>query len=83
MGHRCRFRAGAALNQIVAARGPKRQDVIHPAAAEYLWRSGNCVEVVGDLPGAVRVRDSKDPDGRALVFTTGAWRAFVGQAKSR
>ncbi|HLI41026.1 MAG TPA: DUF397 domain-containing protein [Streptosporangiaceae bacterium] len=46
-------------------------------------RSGNaanCVEVAG-LPGAVGVRDSKDPDGPALVLTRDAWRAFAGRVK--
>jgi Domain of unknown function (DUF397) len=43
--------------------------------------SGNCVEVAGVLPGAVGVRDSKDPGGQALVFTTQAWQAFTDQVK--
>ncbi|MCN0176930.1 DUF397 domain-containing protein [Salinispora arenicola] len=40
---------------------------------------GNCVEVAGNLPGIVGVRDSKDPAGPALVFGPAAWRAFVAQ----
>ncbi|HUY52143.1 MAG TPA: DUF397 domain-containing protein [Streptosporangiaceae bacterium] len=36
----------------------------------------DCVEI-GDLPGAVGVRDSKDPGGPALVFAPDAWRTFV------
>ncbi|MGW3039492.1 DUF397 domain-containing protein [Kitasatospora sp. NPDC001159] len=32
---------------------------------------------LGSLPGAVPVRDSKDPSGPALVFSTSAWEAFV------
>ncbi|MFF5203182.1 DUF397 domain-containing protein [Micromonospora sp. SD19] len=39
---------------------------------------GNCVEVADNIPGVVAVRDSKDPGGPVLVFTPGAWRAFVG-----
>jgi hypothetical protein len=39
---------------------------------------GNCVEVAGNLPGRVAVRDSKDPAGPALTFDPYAWRAFVG-----
>jgi hypothetical protein len=50
--------------------------------SSYSGGSGNCVEVAGTLPGAVGVRDSKDPDGQALVFTTRAWLAFAGQVKS-
>jgi hypothetical protein len=56
-----------------------------PAAwrtSSYSGGSGNCVEVTGSLPGVVGVRDSKDPGGRALVFTTAAWRAFAGQVRS-
>ncbi|SCL22462.1 protein of unknown function [Micromonospora nigra] len=40
---------------------------------------GNCVEVADNLPGAVGVRDSKDPTGPALTFAPGAWRAFVAR----
>jgi len=38
---------------------------------------GNCVEVADNLPGAVGVRDSKDPSGPVLVFGPTAWRTFV------
>ncbi|MET7705180.1 DUF397 domain-containing protein [Micromonospora sp. NPDC005413] len=46
-------------------------------------RSGNgeCVEVADNLPGAVGVRDSKDPVGPVLVFAPTAWRAFVAAAR--
>ncbi|MFF5244528.1 DUF397 domain-containing protein [Streptosporangium sp. NPDC000095] len=43
---------------------------------------GQCVEVAVNLPGAVAVRDSKDPHGPNLLFTSGEWRAFVGGIKS-
>ena len=41
----------------------------------------NCVEVafVGD---GIAVRDSKNPTGPALLFTTDEWDAFVGGAKN-
>ena len=38
---------------------------------------GNCVEVAGNLPGVVGVRDSKDPPGPALTFSPAAWRSFL------
>lgn len=42
---------------------------------------GNCVEVAV-LPDARRaVRDSKAPDGGALVFDTGDWVAFIERMK--
>jgi Domain of unknown function (DUF397) len=42
---------------------------------------GDCVEVADNIPGVVGVRDSKDPDGPALVFTVTEWRAFIDSAK--
>ena len=38
---------------------------------------GQCVEVARNLPGIVAVRDSKDPDGPALVVAPAEWAAFV------
>ncbi|MEV7941686.1 DUF397 domain-containing protein [Kitasatospora sp. NPDC088264] len=43
---------------------------------------GECIEVaLGSLPGAVPVRDSKDPHGPALVFPASAWEAFVSAVR--
>ncbi|GIJ78116.1 protein of unknown function [Micromonospora phaseoli] len=61
-----------------------------PALASAQWRKssrssgngGNCVEVAGNLPDVVGVRDSKDPTGPALVFTPAAWRAFVTEVNN-
>jgi hypothetical protein len=44
--------------------------------------NGDCVEVAGNLPGVVAVRDSKDPEGPALVFTPDEWRAFTTGVRS-
>jgi hypothetical protein len=44
--------------------------------------TGNCVEVAGNLPGAVAVRDSKDPDGPRLVFAAAEWKAFIARMRS-
>lgn len=38
--------------------------------------NGQCVEVAF-LDAVIAVRDSKNPDGPALVFTPGEWNAFV------
>jgi predicted secreted Zn-dependent protease len=48
-------------------------------------RSGannNCVEVAGNLPRVVAVRDSKHPDGPVLVVTREEWRAFTAGVKA-
>jgi hypothetical protein len=50
--------------------------------SSYSTNGGNCVDVAGNLPGIVAVRDSKDPDGPALVFTADEWRAFVSGARA-
>ena len=42
---------------------------------------GNCIQVAG-LPGATAVRDSKDPDGPALLFTPAEWAAFTARVKA-
>ncbi|TYB61462.1 DUF397 domain-containing protein [Nonomuraea sp. PA05] len=39
--------------------------------------NGQCVEVATNLPGIVAVRDSKNPQGPALIFTPGEWKAFL------
>ena len=41
---------------------------------------GNCIQVAG-LPGTIAVRDSKDPDGPALLFTAAEWAAFTARVK--
>jgi hypothetical protein len=41
---------------------------------------GNCVEVADGSRG-IRVRDTKDRDGRALAFTGDAWEAFTESLK--
>ncbi|MEU9488705.1 DUF397 domain-containing protein [Streptomyces decoyicus] len=43
---------------------------------------GDCVEVVDDLPGIVPVRDSKDPNGPAVIFPAAAWSSFVTAVKN-
>ncbi|PZG01352.1 DUF397 domain-containing protein [Micromonospora deserti] len=55
-------------------------------AAQPRWRTstrsgdtgGACVEVAGNLPGVVLVRDSKDRSGPTLRFAPDAWRSFLG-----
>nr|WP_280684389.1 DUF397 domain-containing protein [Kitasatospora sp. MAA19] len=44
---------------------------------------GECIEVaLESLPGAVPVRDSKDPSGPALLFPASSWEAFIAAVRS-
>jgi hypothetical protein len=42
---------------------------------------GNCVEVAFLPGGDVAMRNSRQPDGPALIFTPAEWAAFVGGAR--
>jgi hypothetical protein len=63
------------------------QDCVEVAAAR--WRKSSrsaqggsdCVEVAGRPPGAVAVRDSKNPDGPALAFAAPEWATFIDAIK--
>ena len=50
--------------------------------SSYSGNGGNCVEVATNMPGIVAVRDSKDPDGTALVLTPAEWQAFLAGARN-
>ena len=43
----------------------------------YSNPSGNCVELANLPAGEVAVRNSRFPDGPALIFTPAEWDAFV------
>ncbi|MGX7758788.1 DUF397 domain-containing protein [Streptomyces angustmyceticus] len=57
-----------------------------PTPGTIAWRKSsysdggadNCVEVCDGFPGAVPVRDSKNPTGGVLLFPADAWAAFLG-----
>ncbi|MFI9260572.1 DUF397 domain-containing protein [Streptomyces sioyaensis] len=40
-----------------------------------------CIEVADGYPGAVPVRDSKNPHGPACVFSRAGWSTFVTALK--
>jgi hypothetical protein len=41
-----------------------------------------CVEVARVTAGAHAVRDSKDPQGPALMFTSSEWRSFLDAVRA-
>ncbi len=63
-------------------------EVAHDFIGAARWRKsshsngegGNCVEVADGVPGVVPVRDSKVPQGPALIIGAPAWQAFVNGA---
>jgi len=44
--------------------------------------SGNCVEMARLEDGRVAIRNSRFPDGAALVYSADEFRAFVNEAKT-
>ncbi|MGC0331833.1 hypothetical protein RKD23_004823 [Streptomyces sp. SAI-170] len=60
------------------------------AAALHGWRkssysndqAGSCLEVLDNHPTGVPVRDSKNPHGPAVVFSTAGWSCFVRALKA-
>ncbi|WP_449066473.1 DUF397 domain-containing protein [Planomonospora algeriensis] len=58
--------------------------------SQAVWRKstlsggngGSCVEVASLAGGRIGVRDSKDREGPALIFTSAEWRAFIGGIKN-
>lgn len=59
------------------------------ALPEAVWRKsrysgavGNCVEFASLSSGEVALRNSRDPDGPALIYTRAEVAAFVAGAKN-
>lgn len=66
------------------------EHVIPDASTLDQWRkssysgggNGDCIEVNDAYPSSVPVRDSKAPQGPALVFSSQAWNAFVATVRT-
>jgi hypothetical protein len=43
--------------------------------------SGNCVEMAGLPDGGIAIRNSRDPQGPALIYTVDEIAAFIGGAR--
>ncbi|MFI6458978.1 DUF397 domain-containing protein [Streptomyces sp. NPDC050538] len=64
----------------MASTGPDLSSAVWRRSSYSNSSGGECVEVRDDLPGVVPVRDSKVPDGSALLIPASAWASFVGWA---
>ncbi|MDA3648291.1 DUF397 domain-containing protein [Saccharopolyspora indica] len=64
-------------------------EVVRASELPVTWRkssrsqngANNCVEVAC-LSAATAIRDSKDPDGPALVFSSSAFGGFLGAIRA-
>jgi hypothetical protein len=50
--------------------------------SSYSGSQADCVEV-GNATGLVKVRDTKDRQGPAVIMSAGAWRRFMTGIKSQ
>jgi hypothetical protein len=57
------------------------QDTVFRKSSYSGAANPNCVEV-GFVTAEVLLRDSKDPDGPVLRFTTDEWKAFLAGVKA-
>ncbi|MEU5046345.1 DUF397 domain-containing protein [Streptomyces griseorubiginosus] len=67
---------------------PRVQNGVRASSLDARWvksrhsnAEGNCVEVASLIDGGVAVRNSRYPDGPALVYTPAEVAAFVAGAK--
>jgi len=49
----------------------------------FSGQGGDCIEVADGLPDVIPVRDSKDPEGPALLFPADAWTAVRSERSGR
>jgi hypothetical protein len=52
-------------------------------SSSFSYAHGNCVEIARLPEGNIGVRDSKNPDGPVLIFTSDEWAAFLGGVRNR
>lgn len=50
--------------------------------SSWSYGGGNCVEVTAPHGACIDIRDSKDPQGPVLRFTSVHWNAFLAGVRS-
>lgn len=66
------------------------EQIIMDASSLSGWRKssysgpdgGSCIEVLDGHPSGVPVRDSKDAQGPALIFSAADWSSFISAVKN-
>jgi len=49
--------------------------------SSYSGSDGGCIEVAGDRPGFIAIRDSKDVHGPKLAFVVDEWKRFISHLR--
>ncbi|AWS43262.1 DUF397 domain-containing protein [Streptosporangium sp. 'caverna'] len=70
------------MNQLYSGMSAARLDGVVWRKSHFSNPSGNCVEVAELPDGRIAMRNSRDPEGPALIYTRGEVDAFVRGAKS-
>ena len=70
------------MDQLHSGMPAARLDGVVWRKSHFSNPSGNCVEVAELPDGRVAMRNSRDPEGPALIYTRGEVDAFVRGAKS-
>ncbi|WP_420310916.1 DUF397 domain-containing protein [Streptomyces sp. YS-B37] len=65
----------------MATTGPDLSTAVWRKSSYSNGSGGECVEVRDELPGLVPVRDSKVPQGPALLIPAPAWTPFIDALK--
>lgn len=71
-----------AAQQLVGRRTITTDDGLQWRTSSFSQGNGECVEVAALPDGGAAVRDSKNPDGGTLVFTSAEMRAWVRGVKA-
>jgi len=82
LGHKLRSACSRQLHFIWSEEFVTRIEFRHLAWRKALrsMNAGDCVEIA-PADGKIFVRDSMNPDGPVLEYSTSAWRGFLNEAK--
>ena len=70
------------MNQLYSGMSAAQLDGVVWRKSHFSNPSGNCVEVAELPDGRIAMRNSRDPEGPALIYTRREVEAFIRGAKS-